>query len=58
MLMKTITIDEMDSPLRQAIRDAVKQHCEDRGIAYPDEWSYTTIHDLRIEFGVTVDLRD
>ena len=58
MTHKTIKIDEIDSSLRQAILDVVKQHCEDRGIAYPDEWSFTTIHDLRIEFGVTVDLRD
>ena len=58
MRIVTIESDKMDSSLRQAVFDAVKKHCEERGIAYPDEWSYTFLHDVRIEFGVTVDLRD
>lgn len=58
MHIETIKSENMDASLRQVVYDAVKKHCEDRCIAYPDEWSYTFLHDVRIEFGVTVDLRD
>lgn len=58
MLHVTIDWDIIDPSARQVIIDVIKKHCEDRGIAYPDEWSFTHLHDIGINFGVTVDLSD
>ena len=56
MHIERIELGKLDQAEQQAIMQIVRKHCEDRGIAYPDEWSFTHLHDVRVEFGVTVDL--
>jgi len=58
MLNVRIDWDIIDPSAREVITDVIKKHCEDRGIAYPDEWGFTNLHDIGIDFGVTVDLKD
>ena len=58
MLNVVIDWDIIDPSTREVITKAIKKHCEDRGIAYRDEWSFTHLHDIGITFGVTVDFKD
>lgn len=58
MLNVRIDWDIIDPSAREIITTVIKKHCEDRGIAYPDEWSFTNLHDIGIEFGVTTNLSD
>lgn len=53
-----IDMDAVDAPTREAIMVIVKKYCEDRGIVYPDEWGFSTLLDVGIDFGLTVDMRD
>ena len=52
----TIDWDIIDPAAREVITAVIKNHCENYGIAYPDEWDHTFLHDIGISFGVTVDL--
>jgi hypothetical protein len=56
MHIERIELGKRDPAEQQAIMNIVRKYCEDRGVAYPDEWSFTYLHDVRIEFGVSVDL--
>jgi hypothetical protein len=56
MHIERIELGKLDPAEQQAIMNIVRKYCEDRGVAYPDEWSFTYLHDVRIEFGVSVDL--
>lgn len=58
MLHVTIDWDIIDPSTREVITKAIKKHCETYGIAYEDEWAYTSLHDIGIKFAVTTDLRD
>ena len=56
MHIEKIKLGKLDQVEQQAIMKIIRKHCEDNRIAYPDEWSFTHLHDVVIEFGVTVDL--
>lgn len=56
MHIEKIELGKLDQVEQRAIMQIIRKHCEDKGIAYPDEWSFTHLHDVAIEFGVTVDL--
>lgn len=51
-------MDCMDEQSREALVAIVKKICENRGMVYPDEWGFSKLHDIGIDFALTVDMKD
>ena len=53
---RVFALSDLDLQAQMIISEQIRKHLEKTGSVYPDEWSYSRISDVQIQFDLSVDM--
>jgi hypothetical protein len=53
---KLLALSDLDLQAQMIISEQIRKHLEKTGSVYPDEWSYSRISDVQIQFDLSIDM--
>lgn len=53
---KLLALSDLDLQAQMIISEQIRKHLEQTGSVYPDEWGYSRIADVQIQFDLSVDM--
>jgi len=53
---KLLALSDLDLQAQMIISEQIRKHLENTGSVYSDEWSYSRISDVQIQFDLSIDM--
>lgn len=53
---KLLALSDLDLQAQMIISEQIRKHLENTCSVYPDEWSYSRISDVKIQFDLSIDM--
>lgn len=53
---KFFALSDLDLQAQMIISEQIRNHLEKTGSVYPDEWGYSRIQNVKIQFDLSVDM--
>ena len=53
---RVFALSDLDLQAQMIISEQIRKHLEKTGSVYPDEWGYSRISDVKIQFDLSIDM--